>query len=161
VPFCDDGVRIEGRKMQPDILANLQPVSHEQSTSCFLDALRAKIGEHNFQHWFVNRSQVSLEGSTFVVSVGSTFLSTWMQRRFSSDSLAVARAILPGCNVDWVVNENLETDTESDQSSKSGSPVASSAITAEHSQQIATTSAAKLSPRRGKAQRGETRREGR
>jgi chromosomal replication initiator protein len=161
VPFCDDGVRIEGRKMQPDILANLQPVSHEQSTSCFLDALRAKIGEHNFQHWFVNRSQVSLEGSTFVVSVGSTFLSTWMQRRFSSDSLAVARAILPGCNVDWVVNENLETDTESDQSSKSGSPVASSAITAEHSQQIATTSAAKLSPQRGKAQRGETRREGR
>ena len=28
---CIEGMRIEGRKMQPDILANVQPVSHDES----------------------------------------------------------------------------------------------------------------------------------
>jgi chromosomal replication initiator protein len=102
--------------MQPDILANVQPVSHDESTRCFLDALRAKIGEHNFQHWFVNRSQVSLSGSMFTVSVGSTFFSTWMQRKFSSDVLAIAREIVPGCTVDWSVNQKLEAASVADSS---------------------------------------------
>lgn len=150
--------------MQPDILADDQPVSHEQSTSCFLDALRAKIGEHNFQHWFVNRSQVSLESSTFSVSVGSTFLSTWMQRRFASDVLAVAREVLPGCSVDWRIDENLEADGVSDESSESGEQ-----LPATLSQQVVSAGSAK--PQRGEAQprsndrgsnhRGSTRREGR
>jgi len=104
--------------MQPDILANVQPVSHDESTNCFLDALRAKIGEHNFQHWFVSRSQVSLSDSTFKVSVGSAFLSTWMQRKFSSDVLATAREIVPGCTVDWTIDENLEATSDSDNSSE-------------------------------------------
>lgn len=102
--------------MQPDILANVQPVSHDESTERFLDALRAKIGEHNFQHWFVNRSQVSLSGSTFTVSVGSTFFSTWMQRKFSSDVLTIAREIVPGSCVDWSVNQKLEAASAADSS---------------------------------------------
>ena len=113
---CVEGMRIEGRKMQPDILADVQPVSHDGSTRCFLDALRVKIGEHNFQHWFVSRSQVSLSGSTFNVSVGSAFLSTWMQRKFSGDVLAIAREIVPGCTVDWQIDEQLAAASDSDSS---------------------------------------------
>jgi chromosomal replication initiator protein len=154
-------VRIEGRKMQPDILADVQPVSHEQSTNCFLDALRTKIGEHNFQHWFVSRSQVSLESSTFSVSVGSTFLSTWMQRRFGRDVLAVAREVLPGCSVDWRIDKNLEADAASDESSKPGLPEADSALSAKNTQQVVAASSAKSQSQRGAAQRGGTRREGR
>jgi chromosomal replication initiator protein len=147
--------------MQPDILADVQPVSHEQSTNCFLDALRMKIGEHNFQHWFVGRSQVSLEGSTFSVSVGSTFLSTWMQRRFSSDVLAVAREVFPGCIVDWNVDENLEADAASDESSKSGLPEAGSTIAGKTPQQVVSAGSTKSQSQREGAQRGGTRREGR
>ncbi len=131
--------------MQPDILAEIQPVSHEQSTGCFLDALRAKIGEHNFQHWFVNRSQVSLEGSTFSVSVGSAFLSTWMQRKFSGDVLAVAREVLPGCSVDWRIDENLEADGASDKSAGSESSKAGSTL-ARNSRPVATVPPDRLSP---------------
>lgn len=152
--------------MQPDILAEIQPVSHEQSTGCFLDALRAKIGEHNFQHWFVNRSQVSLEGSTFSVSVGSAFLSTWMQRKFSGDVLAVAREVLPGCSVDWRIDENLEADGASDKSAGSESSKAGSTLSADTSQQVDSAGTSKSRSQRGGAQRGSnhrgsTRREGR
>lgn len=111
-------MRIEGRKMQPDNLASFQPVSHDESTKCFLDALRAKIGEHNFQHWFASRSQINLDGSTFRVSVGSAFLSTWMQRRFGSEVTSAARRIIPNSNVDWKIDEQLEATTESDNGNK-------------------------------------------
>ena len=147
--------------MQPDILADDQPVSHEQSTGCFLDALRAKIGEHNFQHWFVSRSQVSLESSTFCVSVGSTFLSTWMQRRFASDVLAVAREVLPGCSVDWRIDENLEADAASHDSSESELPESGSTLPAKPAQQVVSAGSVKLPSQRGGAQRVSTRREGR
>jgi len=147
--------------MQPDILANVQPVSHDESTRCFLDALRAKIGEHNFQHWFVGRSQVSLEGSTFSVSVGSAFLSTWMQRKFSGDVLAVAREVLPGCNVDWRIDENLEAAAASDKLSNSGVSEASSTLPEKTTQQVVSAGSANSQSQRGRAQRGSTRREGR
>lgn len=147
--------------MQPDILADDQPVSHEQSRSSFLDALRARIGEHNFQHWFVSRSQVRLERSTFSVSVGSAFLSTWMQRKFSGDVLAVAREVLPGCSVDWRIDEKLEADDVSDKSSDSESSEAGSTLSAKTSEQVVSVGAAKSRSQRAGAQHGSTRREGR
>ncbi|NQV25217.1 MAG: chromosomal replication initiator protein DnaA [Rhodopirellula sp.] len=103
--------------MQPDILASVPPVSHDESTKRFLDALRIKIGEHNFQHWFATRSQISLDSSTFCISVGSAFLSTWMQRQFSGDVLAIAREIVPGSNVHWNINAKLEATTAASDAS--------------------------------------------
>ncbi|MGZ0171436.1 MAG: chromosomal replication initiator protein DnaA [Planctomycetales bacterium] len=137
--------------MQPDILANIQPVSHDEGTDRFLDALRAKIGEHNFQHWFANRSQVSLEGSTFGVSVGSAFLSTWMQRRFGGDVLALARDVMPGCCVEWKIDEKLETTagSGSDQAS-SNTPSATPSRSGNRltAPQSASTKTTKSAPRR-------------
>lgn len=94
--------------MQPDILASGQPVSHEEGPGGFQDALRARIGERNFQHWFESRARISLDGSSIGISVGSAFLSTWMQRRFGRDVTTVARDIVPGSSVEWNIDLDLE-----------------------------------------------------
>jgi chromosomal replication initiator protein len=137
--------------MQPDILASFQPVSHDGSINCFLDALRAKIGERNFQHWFVARARILLEGSTIDVSVGSTFLLTWMQRRFGSEVTAVAREVIPGCSVLWNIDAGLEATADSSNEAVSGD--ASAKIASVHAgrsakSQAAAATPAKTSPRR-------------
>lgn len=145
---CIEGMRIEGRKMQPDILANVQPVSHDESIKCFLEALRAKIGEHNFQHWFVSRSQVSLSGSTFNVAVGSAFMSTWMQRKFGGDVLATAREIVPGCIVDWTIDDNLEATSDS-----GNSPAATLSVVEASTKQRQPVRSASLTPAKATGRR--------
>lgn len=100
--------------MQPDILASGQPASHEEGPGGFQDALRAKVGERNYQHWFESRASISLNGSSVGIAVGSAFLSTWMQRRFGSDVTTVAREVIPGASVHWSIDTELEAAAESD-----------------------------------------------
>ena len=100
--------------MQPDILASGQPVSHDEGLNSFLDALRAEIGERNFQHWFVARARIQVEGSVINVCVGSTFLLTWMQRRFGNAVTKVARDFFADASVQWNLDASLEASTKSD-----------------------------------------------
>ncbi|MDA1162000.1 MAG: chromosomal replication initiator protein DnaA [Planctomycetota bacterium] len=95
--------------MQPDILARVQPESHEEGVSSFRKALREAIGERNFHHWFEARTRISLHGSAISIAVGSTFLLTWMQRRFSNDVTSTACSSHPGSSVQWVIDATLET----------------------------------------------------
>lgn len=122
--------------MQPDILAEVQPASHEQSASCFVKALRNAIGERNFQHWFEARARIELHESTINIAVGSTFLSTWMQRRFGSDVTASARESNSDCSVRWSIDANLAqssseneaTDDHADQNKNGASGRERSAV---------------------------------
>jgi chromosomal replication initiator protein len=146
--------------MQPDILAEVQPASHEQSASCFVKALRNAIGERNFQHWFEARARIELHESTINIAVGSTFLSTWMQRRFGSDVTASARESNSDCSVRWSIDANLAqssseneaTDDHADQNKNGASGRERSAV------QVGPKQPAAASTRPVKA---ESRREGR
>lgn len=105
--------------MQPDIPADGLPVSHEDGRSCFLTALRGAIGEHNFQHWFEARARITLNDSMIEISIGSNFLSTWMQRRFGKDVAACVRDSITGGSVQWMIDAELES-TDTDDSGPSG-----------------------------------------
>lgn len=109
-----DGVRVEGRKMQPGISADRLSTSPQDGVNRFQDALRSAIGDHNFQNWFAARSQFSLNNSTLQISVGSTFQLNWMQRRFGKDAAAVARDILPQCQLEWSVDASVGREGSDD-----------------------------------------------
>lgn len=146
-----EGVRIEGRKMQPDILANVQPASHEDGRSCFLAALREAIGERNFQHWFEARARITLEDKTIGISVGSTFLSTWMQRRFGKDVSASARGSIPNGSVQWSIDTKLEVPDNAGtvQIADKTSDTASTSVAVQPElSNTASARAAKTAPRR-------------
>lgn len=114
-------MRFEGRKMQPDILVHVSPESHEEGAIRFLKALRESVGERNFQHWFEARAQISLNGSIIRIAVGSAFLMTWMQRRFSSDVSSTAREVISGGSVEWCIDKSLnDASTETDADKDSG-----------------------------------------
>lgn len=137
--------------MQPDILASVQPALHEDRRSCFLKALRDAIGERNFQHWFDARAQITLKDSTIEISVGSTFLSTWMQRRFGKNVTASAQSSIPQGSVKWNVDTQLEVadGNGADHLSKEPS-VADRTVIEDQSEQpaVAAEKPVKATPRR-------------
>lgn len=102
--------------MQPEAPVEQLEVQDARAAQ-FLGMLRETIGAKNFQHWFENRARCEFSGNQFRLSVGSSFLQSWMQRRFGLEVTRIAKSIDEAVEVVWCVDQNLagsDDDTTSD-----------------------------------------------
>ncbi|MGQ0635238.1 MAG: DnaA ATPase domain-containing protein [Planctomycetaceae bacterium] len=58
------------------------------------EALEAKIGERQFEHWFQARTQLVIEHDTLVVQAPSPFLTQWLQKQFRGALAATAHELI-------------------------------------------------------------------
>lgn len=106
----------------------VQPASFSNTIPDFLQTLRQLIGERNYRHWFLQKTQVTADGQQLRIAVATQFLSNWMQRRFSAD---VAEAARQGGfdGVVWNVDETLPAAGErADQTASGGKTPATSPV---------------------------------
>lgn len=71
-----------------------EPRSPEARIERILEEIRTRIGESNYQNWFLEKTEPALEGRRLTIGVASPFLLTWMQKSFRPALLEAARAVL-------------------------------------------------------------------
>ena len=97
--------------MQPETPAMVQPIISPKDA--FLHELASRIGSPNFEHWFHNKTELTISDDEVTIGVGSPFLLTWMQRRFRGDAAAAAAVLGPSTQVRFEVNAALSVGLQS------------------------------------------------
>jgi len=84
------------------------PHGHVPASQSLENAVKASVGEQNYQHWFHRRSRFSVSGDQLVVHVPNPFILNWMLKRFRTPLVHAARKLLgasAGCQFE--VDETL------------------------------------------------------
>jgi len=102
----------------------VQPASFPNTIHDFLQNLQQLIGERNYRHWFLQKTQVTADDQQLRITVPTQFLLNWMQRRFSADVVEAARQQGFDGAV-WSVDETLpaadDRTSQSDRTSRASS----------------------------------------
>jgi len=105
--------------MQPDTLAMVPPQSSAHET--IFGELEIQVGTRNFEHWFRDKTTLTIVDDELVVGVGSPFLLSWMQKHFGKTIAAAAHKVLgPSARVKFQVDAQilLKLENESHLASK-------------------------------------------
>jgi chromosomal replication initiator protein len=84
------------------------PHGHVPASEGLENAVKASVGDQNYQHWFHRRSRFSVSGDQLVVHVPNPFILNWMLKRFRTPLVHAARKLLgasAGCQFE--VDETL------------------------------------------------------
>ena len=87
-----NGMRVGGGMMQPKSSSTAsRELSVEESV---LANLNRNIGERGFDHWFRDKTTLTIRGECVTVGVASPFLLHWMQRQFREPATSAAQSVL-------------------------------------------------------------------
>ena len=71
-----------------------QQHAHVLSPDALDSAVKATVGDQNYQHWFQRRCRFSVSGDQLVVHVPNPFILNWMLKRFRTPLVQAARRLL-------------------------------------------------------------------
>jgi len=140
-----------GSTMQPDQLA---PISAELEDG-FLRELEQTVGQRNFEHWFRDRTTISVSNDLLTIGVGSPFLLNWMQKQFrDAVSTAAAGVLGNAARIEFVVDARISLETATRSGSKSDRTPSCDQEQSAHSGRKATSRGGKtpgtVAPRSGR-----------
>ncbi|MFM7058874.1 MAG: chromosomal replication initiator protein DnaA [Planctomycetota bacterium] len=90
----DDEVPPNSLRVHSAHANSTQPHSHVLAPGVLENAVKASVGEQNYQHWFQRRSRFSISGDQLVVHVPNPFILNWMLKRFRTPLVQAARKLL-------------------------------------------------------------------
>lgn len=71
-----------------------QQHAHVHSPDALETAVKATVGDQNYQHWFQRRCRFSVSGDQLLVHVPNPFILNWMLKRFRTPLVQAARRLL-------------------------------------------------------------------
>lgn len=93
--------------MLPGTMAVVRPVPSVDRRHGLLNALENAVGARNFQHWFIDKTQVEIDDDRVLFRVSSQFQQTWMQRRFGADINQCVQDVIGARDVHWVIDRDF------------------------------------------------------
>jgi len=105
--------------MQPVYTAEVQPVAENDVLNVLLNTIRGAVGDANYRNWFESKAGIQLDDQRLTITVNSSFVLSWMQRRFAPIVIETVRQLAPGIETVWRIETSVETAEESASSAGS------------------------------------------
>ena len=78
--------------MQPEVNLLVEPAASLEEA--FLRALTNVIGQRSFEHWFPQKTAVTIVGDECTILVGNPFLLKWLQKQFRAATQTAAESVI-------------------------------------------------------------------